>query len=230
MNSIKNYKNYFFIIFLSLYIKSCETPYSKSKEYKIIPYDTVIDSNLTMKHLQNKFKSFYSKKDSLTNTLFLKQWQHQTLISVSYYGFDGKIHKGQLICHTLVQDDVKAIFQELFAIKFPIYSVIPISEFQFDDLLSMRANNTTCFDYRLKVMKNGLSKHVTGMAIDINPMQNPYIHKYRTEPFPNQSGVAKGRIRITDENEKKAIEIFKKYGWKWGGNWRNSKDYMHFEK
>lgn len=218
------------LIYLSILVIGCDSERAKPKGIKSISQDTIIDSNISWTELQQKFETHYRINRDSVDVSFQNQWQNQTLINVSYYGLDGKIHKGQLICNRSVQAELKAVFQDLFTMQFPIQSVIPISEFDFDDQKSMRANNTTCFDFREKVMGNGWSKHAQGLAVDLNPMQNPYIHPQKTEPFPNQSEMTTGRIRKEDEMGKKVIDIFKKQSWKWGGNWRSSKDYMHFEK
>jgi peptidoglycan L-alanyl-D-glutamate endopeptidase CwlK len=227
---LKNILGFVLILFLSIVIIGCDSERTKPKDIKSISQDTIIDSNFSWTELQHKFDTHYRINRDSVDVSFQNQWQNQTLIHVDYYSFDGKIHKGQLICHRSVQTELKAVFKDLLNLKFPIQSVIPISEFDFDDQKSMRANNTTCFDFRVKVMGNGWSKHAQGMALDLNPMQNPYIHPQKTEPFPNQSEMTTGRIRKDDEIGKKVIDIFQKQGWKWGGNWRSSKDYMHFEK
>ncbi len=191
----------------------------------------LIDSNQSWTDLKTKFIHHrLGKKLNGKDTTFEQILANQVLIEVQYWGFDSQIHQGQLICNQAVAVDLQNIFKDLLAIQFPVKSVIPISEFGFDDLQSMQANNTNCFDYRLKILGNGLSKHAHGLAIDINPMQNPYIHPTKTEPKNNESHTSKGRIRNKEEMGKKVIKIFKKYGWKWGGNWKSAKDYMHFEK
>lgn len=222
----------FLLIFLlGLLFKSCKHKHNIDSEIiELNSIDILVDANFQWNELKKVFQEHYQKKYPNQIVEINTILEQQSLIEVKYYGFDNKIHKGQLICNQMVEKELIAIFNELFALKFPIESIKPISEFQFEDALSMQANNTTCFDYRLKIMGNGMSKHATGMAIDINPMQNPYLRKSKVEPFPNLSDNSKGRIRNTDETEKIVIEIFKKYGWKWGGNWRSAKDYMHFEK
>lgn len=227
---LKNLLNNIFIVYLSILVVGCNSEHTKPVIIDPIQQDIIVDSNFSWAELNQKFENHYRINRDLVDVSFQNQWQNQTLIHVDYYSFDGKIHKGQLICHRLVQEELKAVFKDLLRLKFPIQSVIPISEFDFDDQKSMRANNTTCFDFRVKVMGNGWSKHAQGLALDINPMQNPYIHPRKIEPFPNQSEMTTGRIRKEDEMGKKVIDIFKNYGWKWGGNWRSSKDYMHFEK
>ena len=114
--------------------------------------------------------------------------------------------------------------------KFPILQCKPISNFDFSDVKSMQANNTTCFDFRSKTGSQDLSKHAYGLAIDINPVQNPYKKNKDILPANANEEMLTGRIRMTEEQGNKVIGIFKKYGWTWGGNWHSLQDYMHFEK
>ena len=91
-------------------------------------------------------------------------------------------------------------------------------------MISVKDNNTSCFNFRYVIGSDKLSDHSTGNAIDINPMQNPWVHpsshKIEGRKYdPSQKGT------ITEE----IVNIFKKYGWDWGGNWRNP-DYQHFFK
>lgn len=147
-----------------------------------------------------------------------------TEIEVRYFNFENEDKLGIVICNKNVSDDLTHIFNEIFELKFPIERISPISVFDNDDEKSVRGNNTSCFNFRYVIGSNKLSDHSTGNAIDINPMQNPWVHpsahkidgrKYE----PNQKGT------IT----KDIVDIFSKYGWNWGGNWRNP-DYQHFFK
>lgn len=190
-----------------------------------------MDYSATWQQLKPKIEKHYLEiLPKKLHTVFKQNLNLQQLITIEYWGFDGKVHVGQLICNQQVEKELIAIFQELFTLQFPIQSIIPISEFGFDDNQSMQANNSTCFDFRMKTLGNGISKHAKGLAIDINPMQNPFVTSKKTYPTINQAHITNGRLRKNDLLGKKVIEIFKKHGWTWGGNWKNSKDYMHFEK
>jgi len=219
------------LLLCSMWVNSCKhQPKTDLKIIELKKLDTLVDADFQWNELKKVFQKQYIKKYPKQMEAINAILDEQTLINVPYYGYDGKNHIGQLVCNQSVKIEIEQIFKELFTLKFPINSVIPISEFQFEDALSMQANNTTCFDYRLKVMKNGLSKHAYGLALDINPMQNPYIHRTKIEPKNHQAELSTGRIRNHEEMGKKVITIFKKHGWKWGGSWKSAKDYMHFEK
>jgi hypothetical protein len=149
------------------------------------------------------------------------------LAEVEYYSYDGRLHKGQLVVNKAVLKDILAIFSELKNAKFPVKKVIPIALYDWDDSLSMLDNNTSCFNYRKVSGARVMSKHATGDAIDINPMQNPHIKRGLYSPA-NARYIAEKPGTITRESA--AVKIFKKYGWRWGGQWLSSKDYQHFEK
>ncbi len=198
--------------------------------------DTIIDSHYTWQELQTKFISYY--KDSSANGLtgYQKQaairWINEklSLVNIVYVGFDNRMHSGQLVCNKAVANDVKEIFTELLQLRFPVYQCKPISDFGFTDIRSMQANNTSCFDYRQKTGSRSLSKHSYGLAIDINPIENPYKKGEEILPYNNNESIVTGRLRVTEETGRKVINIFSKHGWVWGGSWHSLKDYMHFEK
>lgn len=150
-----------------------------------------------------------------------------TLVNVFYYGFDEKLHHGQLVVHKEVAHDVKEIFEIIRQIHFPIEKVTPICEYKWSDDQSMRDNNTSSFNYRFISGSKILSMHASGLAIDINPIQNPYIKNGKTSPTGSVYDTnAKGTITA----DSRIVEEFKKRGWTWGGNWKSLKDYQHFQK
>lgn len=149
-----------------------------------------------------------------------------TLINVKYYGFDGKIHSGELVVNKRVEKNIESIFMKLLSIKFPIERVVPISKYNWDDEKSMQANNTSAFNYRVIKGTKRLSKHSYGLAIDVNPLLNPYVKKNSVEP---EGAVYNPKIPGTITAESQVVKIFKSYGWSWGGDWRKGKDYQHFE-
>ena len=150
-----------------------------------------------------------------------------TLINVMYISFDEKIHKGQIVVHKQLSAELKEIFDELLAKRFPIEKVIPIVKYGWDDEKSMLDNNSSAFNYRFIAGTEKLSNHSYGTAVDINPFQNPYIVGKKVSPVgskydPKQIGT------ITAESV--VVKTFKKRGWEWGGDWTTKKDYQHFEK
>lgn len=192
------------ILFLSL------TLFAQSNSEKII-----IDSDLTFEESIAGISVPASVKNNLV------------LIEVQYYSFDEKLHQGQLLVHKAVVKDLKEIFEIIKEIKFPIHKAVPIVKYGWNDEASMLANNTSCFNYRKIKGVNIISYHSKGLAIDINPLQNPHIKNNKSIP----AGAIYDKTKPgTLTSSSQVVKEFKKRGWHWGGNWRSSKDYQHFEK
>ncbi len=149
---------------------------------------------------------------------------------------EGKIHHGQLICHQSIAQDLLDIFRELYKAKYPIERVQLMDQYDGNDERSMRANNTSCFNYRKVAGSSKLSAHSRGMAIDLNPLYNPYYKKYKSGREKIQPSCARTYInRKADypykiEKGDLCYRLFIAHGFKWGGAWRSVKDYQHFEK
>ena len=149
------------------------------------------------------------------------------IVTVSYYGFDGLLHRGQIIVNKKVSDDIIDIFNVIRKTKFPIEKVVPMVEYNWSDEQSMRDNNTSSFNYRFLSGAKILSMHASGLAIDINPKQNPYIKNGSNSPTGSDYKLdAKGTICPDSE----IVKAFKAKGWSWGGDWKSLKDYQHFQK
>ena len=156
-------------------------------------------------------------------------------LKVQYVDLEGVKHEGEIICNHLITQDLREIFAELYKAKYPIERIRPISEYGNDDERSMSDNNTSCFCYRVVSGTTKLSKHSTGMAIDVNPRYNPYVHtvngKLKIEPAngkPYADRSKSYKYKIT--NGDLCYRLFKQHGFRWGGEWRTVKDYQHFEK
>lgn len=157
----------------------------------------------------------------------------QRLITVKYYSTDGKVHQGQLVLDAALVGDVKKVFALALKERFPIYSVIPISDRRFrkdgrwDDELSMEANNTSAFNYREVTGGGRLSNHAYGRAVDINTFFNPYIKGALILP---RGAAYDPKVAGTFAADSPIVREFLRLGWTWGGNWSDRKDYQHFEK
>ena len=131
-------------------------------------------------------------------------------------------------------EDIREVFRVALENKFPITSVIPISSDRFfkdgkwnEDDQSMLSNNTSAFNYRMVTGGKTLSKHAYGFAIDINPVQNPYIKGSIVLPPDAVYDTAKpGTLTYNCP----VVKTFIRLGWTWGGSWESLKDYQHFEK
>lgn len=150
-----------------------------------------------------------------------------TLIDVEYYSFDTKLHIGQILVNKKVVKDIKEIFEFIKSSRFPIAKVIPAIKYNWSDQASMNDNNTTAFNYRKVEGQKVLSAHSYGLAIDINPLQNPHIKGNSIQPLKGKYDTKKPGTILRDS---KLVIEFRKRGWQWGGRWKSSKDYQHFEK
>ncbi len=198
--------------------------------------DTIIDSRYTWKELKKIFETAYFDVAKNNFSEDQKQFVRRildsdlVLIEIPYTGFDKRIHSGQIVCNKLVATDLNNIFKELSQLRFPIEQITPVSQYDYTYNKSNDDNYTYCFDYRKETSSNKRSNHSYGFALDINPVQNPYKSAGKTFPSNAREQLSTGRIRYTDPMGQKVIELFKKYGWSWGGDWKSVKDYMHFQK
>jgi len=159
--------------------------------------------------------------------------KYMRLLDLPYYDFDGKMKTGKMMVLGLIEDRVKEIFDELFRIKFPIEKMNLINEYYGDDEKSMADNNTSAFNCRMIMNTDRYSNHSMGTAIDINPLQNPYITKAKDgsiivlpsagEKYLDRDHLHKGMVTSD------VVKIFAKCGFTWGGDWQTLKDYQHFE-
>jgi hypothetical protein len=136
------------------------------------------------------------------------------LLRLSYWGFDHAVHQGELV---------------VFAARFPIRQMRVVDDFGGDDERSMLAGNTSAFNCRLVPGTDVWAQHAYGLAVDINPLENPEIRDGRADPpaaaaWADRSRSSPAMIRDADA----AWRAFRAIGWTRGGDWRSLKDYMHF--
>jgi hypothetical protein len=152
-------------------------------------------------------------------------------VDVTFRDFDESIKVGTLIVNKSLDKELQLIFKEIFHSGFKIYQIRPASYFSGNDAISMENNNSSAFNYRFIAGTKKLSNHSLGRAVDINPVQNPYISNGKVYPKEGSKYLERDLKvdgMITKDSE--IVGIFKKYGWTWGGDWNNPKDYQHFEK
>lgn len=156
-------------------------------------------------------------------------------VRVLHYGFDQNVYVGELIVDKRIAQDMVDIFSELFQAAYPIEKMVLIDNYNADDEQSMSDNNTSCFNFRVIAGSSQLSNHALGLAIDINPLYNPYVRKQgETEIVSPEKG--NEFIDRTKDNQyfiKKDDICYKAFvsrGFIWGGEWNTVKDYQHFEK
>lgn len=150
------------------------------------------------------------------------------LLDVPYADAQGSHRTGQLVIHEDLAKEAEDIFKQLYAEKFPIHKMVPIVAYGWDDEASMADNNSSAFNYRKILGTERLSNHALGRALDINPLLNPYFAADgRTYP---PDATYRPEIPGTITAEGSVVALFKEYGWAWGGDWIDRKDYQHFEK
>ena len=162
------------------------------------------------------------------------------LVEVDYIDFDGNVNSGQIIVLDAVAASVKSIFMELYLLKFPLQQVSLITSFDGNDDRSMEANNTSSHNYRKVAGTSRLSLHSYGTAIDINPVQNPYIlfeeGSNKATYLPPSSIQYANRLvnRLGKPDQKgyaeEVVDVFARHGFYWwGGYWDDPIDYQHFQ-
>lgn len=153
-------------------------------------------------------------------------------IVMPFWSFGGAVETGELIVHEQHASDVAGVFRQLFETRFPIERMEPANGYMGNDPPLAQRNNTVGFNCRAPVGGGGRtwSEHSYGSAVDINPDRNPYVSRTgRVEPpfgrpFVDRALDAPGMIAA----DHLAVRAFRAIGWRWGGFWRGTKDYMHF--
>jgi hypothetical protein len=151
-------------------------------------------------------------------------------LHILYYDFENEVQEGEIICNKAIRDDFLEVFQELYEAKYQLCSVRLVDDFDANDEMSMEANNTSCFNYR-EIRDTGvLSRHGLGLAIDINPLNNPCVIGDSYEPLTAGEFVDRSKDfdHKIDEDDL-AYKLFTEHGFFWGGSWKSVKDYQHFE-
>jgi LAS superfamily LD-carboxypeptidase LdcB len=155
-------------------------------------------------------------------------------LHILHVGFDNNTHEGELIVNKRIAEDVLDIFKELYKAGYQIEKVRLIDEYNAQDELSMRDNNSSAFNFRYISYSTTLSKHAMGLAVDINTLYNPYIKqvdgRLNIEPANAVQYVDRNRqFPHKIDHQDLCYKLFTKYGFEWGGDWEDSKDYQHFE-
>jgi len=151
------------------------------------------------------------------------------LLRLSYWGFDHAAHTGSLVVNVAAAPDLTRAFGLLFAARFPIRQMRPVEAFGGSDEASMRADNTSAFNCRLVPGTSIWSQHAYGLAVDLNPLENPEVQNGTVDPpaaaaWADRSRTSPAMIKAGDA----AWQAFHAIGWTWGGDWTTPKDYMHF--
>jgi D-alanyl-D-alanine carboxypeptidase len=152
------------------------------------------------------------------------------LITMTYRGFDRANHVGEMVVHSSVARAVVRAFHAMYKAGYPIRRMRLIDDFRGDDDLSMAADNTSAFNCRLVTGGSSWSQHAYGWAVDINPVENPYVSAggevlpQAGRKYADRRSRARGVIHHGDA----VWRAFQSVGWGWGGDWRSFHDYQHF--
>lgn len=149
-----------------------------------------------------------------------------------YWGFDRQAHIGRLVVHRDVTQTIVGVFRRLYEVSFPIRQMRLVDYYGADDRTSMAHDNTSAFNCRWRAGQPGVwSQHAYGRAIDVNPVENPYVWSGGVSPsngapFVDRSDRRRGMIFRGD----RVWWAFRNRGWEWGGDWTSVKDYQHFSR
>lgn len=150
-------------------------------------------------------------------------------VTVSFWGFDGRPHQGELILNATVADDIVGVFRTLYDARYPIEEMRIVTQADLDAPPIGDGNNTSSFSCREVVGGTSFSEHAFGLAIDINPFHNPYIRDGYVLPelatFYLDRSIDEPAV-IADDSI--VVQAFDELGWGWGGRWNSLKDYQHF--
>jgi hypothetical protein len=151
------------------------------------------------------------------------------LLRLGYWGFDGKPRIGSLVVRDRVARDVVAVFRRLYAARFPIRRLRKVDAYRGSDDASMAADNTSGFNCRFVSGTRRWSQHAYGEAIDVNPVENPYVQGARVSPPAGRAYLNRTRFRRgMAVSGGVLVRAFAAEGWQWGGRWSGSPDYQHF--
>ena len=152
-------------------------------------------------------------------------------LRVGYWGFDGKNRMGTLVVNRSAVGPLTVVFRRLYKARFPIRRMRPIDAYGGNDERSLAADNTAAFNCRYAVGPGPKrwSTHAYGLAIDVNPVENPYLESGRAHP-------RSGRVYLDRRNVRPGMAVrggllvsaFASVGWQWGGRWTGTPDYQHF--
>ena len=152
------------------------------------------------------------------------------LVTLTYRGFDARAHTGRLVANRDAAANLVTVFRRLYAAGFPIRRMQPVDTYGGSDFRSIEADNTSAFNCRRATGSTSWSEHAYGRAIDVNPIENPYV---------SAAGVvahSASRLYLDRSRHRPGmayrggvlVEAFRSVGWGWGGDWSEAKDYQHF--
>ena len=151
------------------------------------------------------------------------------LITTLHWGFDERVRTGRLVVHREVASDVVRVLRRLWDARFPIRRMELVDRYGASDFRSIEADNTSAFNCRYVDGTSRWSEHAYGRAIDVNPIENPFVSGGPTShrasvPYLDRTPCRRGM----GCPENVLVRAFEAVGWGWGGDWASVKDYQHF--
>jgi hypothetical protein len=184
------------------------------------------------------FEASVSRLDRETRALMTGSSWHEgcpvglgalRLVRLTYVGFDGEPHRGRLVVHRRWAGGIVEVFGRLYAGGFAIRRIRLVDRYGADDRESMRHDNTSAFNCRYVAGTTTWSQHAYGRAIDINPVENPYVDGARVSPARGRRYLDRSNVRPGMVVERDLVwRAFRRIGWEWGGTWTSAQDYQHF--
>ncbi|MGH3939678.1 MAG: M15 family metallopeptidase [Pseudonocardiaceae bacterium] len=150
-------------------------------------------------------------------------------LTMSFHGFDGRLHTGEMLVNSDVAEAVVAVFERLFAAHFPIEEMRVVDAPELNLPPTGDGSNTSAFVCRPARGQTRWSAHAYGLAIDLNPFHNPYRSADLVLPELASAYLIRDRVRpgmVLDGGP--AVSAFEAAGWTWGGRWSKPTDWMHF--
>ncbi len=203
---------------------------------------TPVEAPASSAPLRNRFEGRVSRiPPAMREVLIGRNWRpgcpvplsDLRLVLVSYWNFAGDVRRGPFVVHERVADDVLGVFHRLFRARFPIHRIGLPPRYRPPrprDWYNTR-NLSSSFNCRPATGNtSSLSQHSYGWAIDLNPLQNPYVRsdgsvlRRAARPYRDRTLRRPGMIHDHDV----VVRAFAAIGWEWGGRWHTLKDYMHF--
>jgi hypothetical protein len=152
-------------------------------------------------------------------------------VRLTYWGFDERAHAGGLVVNVDAVTGLVGVFRRLYVARFPIHRLRPIDAYGGKDERSLEADNTAGFNCRFVVGPGPRrwSVHAFGEAVDVNPVENPYLESGRVHPSAGRAYLDRRRVRKgMAVPGGTLVRAFAAAGWAWGGRWTGSPDYQHF--
>ena len=152
-------------------------------------------------------------------------------VRLTFVGFDDRRHTGELLVNRSVADDLVEVFRRLYAARFPIEEMRITRADELDAPPTGDGNNTGAFACRPTTGGTSYSQHAYGLAIDVNPFQNPYekgdvvLPELASSYLDREPGASRD-----DRRGRPGRRAFAAIGWPWGGAWSSLKDYQHFSQ